>query len=511
MNSIAKSFYGEFRDNVFVEKTSPEVVESKATVNLWHSYNSAQELDGVMISGANEVSGAINGALIPLAANDYSVSLSQSSLFAIQYSVSGKSYEYSFKQDAADLFADKIDWSVSPTITHSYLTEVIESFDGSEQRVSVRDKPRLSVNYQVPVVDADRYFYESRFIDKTGLVFVPLWPLQADIAEELKAGGDTIQLSRINSYLECADYVAVSDGGSIDLFEVEGIAGGRVKLKTLAQKDFSSSSVLVPVVVARHSDSSDSASIIDSFDMHKVSFQADEVLFKKPNYKISFEKLHVDEVTEVFDEDYSETRKVGERFIFPFRPDRSSDISMQYNRLRETFDPLIGARSVYERTKGAVRVFSCTYKFFSEEERQRFEDFADIHKGAQKEFYFEGPGRFIDLLDQIAAPTRFIKAAKCGLSSRSNSSAPGLAFKLYNGSTVYRAIKNVVDNLDGTETIELLHEVENIEVESVVPLFLARFESDDFTYTFHTTDVSQITKNIRQIINADTIEHRELI
>lgn len=516
MNSTAKTFLDSFRDQVFIEKTSADVVEDQGEISLWHSYTEPKPLESVEFlssTGAAEGSGMLSGSLQPSVSYDYIVSLSQEVGLGLRATIDGSAYEGSFKQDSATLVSNLIDWSVSPTFSLSYLTEVIESFDGAEQRIAARDKPRLSVAYQIPLADEDRYGFEADFIDRTGLLFVPLWPLQVAVDGEHGAGESVLRLAGLNAYVSSARHLMVFEHDKHELIESAGVKDGSLALVRGLKHSYSAAARVIPVVVGRHSDSTDSFSVVDTLDLMTLKIDADEVLFVKPEPVIDFDTFHTGEITETWGEGpdaYTEIQLVGERFVLPFRPDRSSDVSSALQRLRETFDPQTGARKVYDRTDGAIRTFNCQFKFFTEAERQRFEDFAEIHAGAQKEFYFEGFGKAFELAEPITSQTKTITVKNAKLSRTSSSRAPGIAIKLYNGTRVYRHIKSITKINEQLEQIELNDNIPT-DIDAIYPLFLGRFEGDNFSYTFQTDGISSITKNIKQLIYADSIENRRIL
>ncbi len=513
MNSTARTFLDSFRNQVFIEKTSGEVVESTGEMSLWHSYTESKNLESVEFlssTGSAEGVGILSGPLQPSVSYDFRVSLSQLGDLGLQATINGSTYQAAFEQETATLVTNWNDWSVSPTLTLSYLTEVIESFDGAEQRIAARDKPRLSVAYQIPLADEDRYGFEADFIDRTGLLFVPLWPLQVHIEGEHKEGESVLRLAGLNAYVASARHLMVFEYDKHELVESAGVRNGSLAVVRGLKNSYSPSARVIPVVVGRHSDSTDSLSLVDSLDFMTLKVDADEVLFVKPEPVIDFDTFHAGEVTETWGEGpdaYTEIQLVGERYVLPFRPDRSSDISIAMQRLRETFDPQTGARSVYERTQGAVRTFSFEYRFPSEQERQRFEDFVELHNGAQKEFYFEGPGKALDIVEHTG---NLITVKNARLTRTSSSKAPGLSIKLYNEARVYRAIKSITKINEELEQIELNDTMPN-DIDTIYPLFLGRFEGDNFTYTFETSEMSKITKTIKQLIYADSIENRRVI
>lgn len=499
MNQIAKSFGTFFFNNVFLP---PERIDAGVVVpgaefsfELWHSFVDAKVLAGVTQTGAFgvELNGATSGALYAFTSFAYCVSLNQTNGL-VDYRASfdfGSGSEYSFILTAsmALVMPERIDWSTQPEMSIQYLTEVIEAFDGTEQRIALRDTPRLSLSYMYSMTDEQQYQFDNKIATSTGSMIVPLWPLQCQLSRAVQPGDASVVLETINAHVSASDTLLISEGDESEVVSIESVAGAVVILKHLAKKTFSTNAVVIPARIAFPSDESNSTSILRSFDQHSITYDFDETQIQKPTPIDDFEYLN-------------------SRPIFPFRPDRSKDVTTQYNRLRETLDPLIGARSIYDRARGTVKVFGQTFTFFSETERQRFEDFAELMNGAQREFYIEGPGQVFELGEDIVGTTYKFKIKSSGYANfaNTNSLAPIAAIKLYDGTTIYRTILSATGNSDGTETIatkETTAALKKTDVEAILPLYLARFDSDEFRYIFDTSEVSTITKNIRQLLYAD--------
>lgn len=500
MNQIAKSFGTFFFDNVFLTPDSIDagvvVPGAEFSFELWHSYTDAKELAGVTQTGAFGVQlhGTTSGVLYAFTPMAYVVSLNQANglvdyLAAFDFG-SGSGYSFHLKASMALVMSERIDWSTQPEMRVQYLTEVIEAFDGTEQRIALRGTPRVSLSYTYSMTDEQQYLFDNKLGNLGGGMIVPMWPLQGQLARSVKPGDATLLLAGINAHVRASDTLLISEDDESELVIVESIAGLAVTLKALAKKTFSTNAMVVPARIAYTSDESNATSLLSSFDQHTVSYELDETLFTKPTPIDDFDRLNA-------------------RPIFPFRADRSQNVTTQYLRLRETLDPLIGARSIYERTAGAVRIFSQAFTFFSEAERQRFEDFAEINNGAQGEFYIPGPGQAFELSENIYDATYKFKVKYAGYGSFANSKsfAPVIVIKLYNGTCIYRSIVSATSNADGTETITTIETTSNLslqDIEYIAPLFLARFDSDEFRYIFDTNEVSTITKNIRQLLYADS-------
>lgn len=499
MNQMARSFGSFFFDNVFL---TPERIDAGVVVPgaefgfvLWHSYTTPRQLTGITQTGAFgiELDGLTSGSLASFESFDYKISLNQANGL-IDYTAAfdfgtGSSYSFSLNASMALVMPERIDWSTQPEMSIQYLTEVIEAFDGTEQRIALRDTPRCSASYMYSMTDEQQYVFDNKLATSTGKMLIPLWPLQCRLSRGISAGDARINLAEVSAHLASSETILVSEYDRYEILAVESVTGPAVTLTALAKNDFSESAIVVPLRIAYPSDESNSTSLLRGFDQHTITFDLDETQIQKPAPVDDFERLN-------------------SRPIFPFRPDRSKDVTTQYNRRRETLDPLIGARSIYDRTRGTMKILGQTFTFLTEAERQRFEDFAELMNGAQGEFYIEGPGQAFELSEDIVIPTYKFKIKSSGYTNFVNTSslAPIVAIKLYNGTTVYRTILNATSNPDGTETIttkELTNNLKTSDIETIVPLYLARFDSDEFRYIFDTSEVSTITKNIRQLLYAD--------
>ncbi|MCK2116536.1 hypothetical protein MYW52_13590 [Pseudomonas juntendi] len=495
-----------FFDNVFV---TPAVIdagqissEETFDFSVWHSYRSSIGLASVTEFGVEGVDliGRKSGSLLSFEASRYEVFLSQSSQdvdyrASFDFGVAG-SYDFALTASRAIILNFGIDWSVQPEIKHSYLTEVIESYDGTEQRISLRDKPRMSATYQYGLTDAEQYQFGNLVGNFSGKYLVPLWPFQTNLSTPLMAGQGSIAVDSINNYIRFASKVMIVDGDVWETLEIAETSELLVSFKTLAKKNYSPAARLVPVVQALIGEETSSVVHGMNVEITTATFDFDEVEYSKPIACDDFALFN------------------GRR-VLDIRPDRSQDVSMRYLKLRETFDPNIGKRYSYDRQQGAVKFFQFGWRFFNEFDRMRFEDFTELERGGQGEFYVESPLVGLELNKDIEAPTLQIAVKKANYKNflRSKAFAPAIVIKLYNGTRLYRNVVGASEGLNDSEVIDLDESVSGIAVDNVeyiAPLFLGRFESDEFNYIFDTSVDSTITKIIRQLLNADPEIDREI-
>lgn len=488
-----------FFDNVFI---TPAVIDAGLVASeetfefaVWHSYRTSIGLVGVGESGADdiELTGLKTGLVASFVSSQYEVFLNQNTV-DVSYTAAfdfGVSATYDFKLTASRAIVASlpVDWSQLPSLRHDYLTEIIESWDGSEQRISLRDQPRLTADYQYTLSDADQYQFSNMTSNFSGQFLTPVWPWQMDIAEDVSRFDDSVVLHSISRWAVPGSMIMLSDNESWEIAEISSVVGEVVKLVSLVKKNYRSGSRIVPISPAWINGSISSQALGNMVERIGMSFDFDEVQLHQP--------AAVDDFT-----------RFNNRRVLDIRPDRSRDCGISYNRLRETLDPNIGRRYVLDRIQGAAKTFSYSWRFFNEPDRQRFEDFAALERGCQGEFYFESPLIAMELVKDVQASTLDITIKKANYKNflKSKTFAPAVAIRLYNGTVLYRNVESATDGLGDTEMLTLREPLENVQVSDVdyiAPLYLGRFDTDEFQFDFDTSTTSSITKNIKQLLYAD--------
>ena len=495
-----------FFDNVFV---SPATIDAGLVTgdetyefSIWHSYRSSLELLGVTEFGGEsvELSGTKSGLVTSFVSSKYQVSLNQSNSntsyrASFDFGTAG-SYDFKLSASQAIVIHFPIDWSMQPELRTSYLTEVIESWNGAEQRISLRDQPRLSSTYQYGLTDYDQYLFGNLIGNFSGQYLVPIWPMQSELAEPVSRFDSKAIVSDLSAWVVPGCRVMLSDADTWEICLVASVVDGVVTFSDLVKKNYRSGSRIVPVSQAWVSEDVPSTAHGMDVEVTQASFDFDVVELLRP--------VPVDSFT-IFN---------GRR-VLDIRPDRSKDCTIQYKRLRETLDPSIGRRYIHDRVQGAVKYLQYSWRFFDHSSRKRFDDFAELERGAQGEFYIESPLVSMSLAKDIEAATLEITIGEANYKNflKSSTFAPAIALKLYNGTVLYRNVESATQGLDNTEVVTLKESVENIQVDDVeyiAPLFLGRFESDEFAHTFDTPADSSITKIIKQLIYVDSEIDREI-
>ncbi|POF95099.1 hypothetical protein BGP83_09220 [Pseudomonas putida] len=495
-----------FFDNVFV---SPATIDAGLVIGdetfdfvIWHSYRSSLELLGVTEFGGESIdlAGTKAGSVSSFVSSKYQVSLNQTNSdtsyrAAFDFGPAG-SYNFKLTADQATVIHFQIDWGMQPELRHSYLTEVIESWNGAEQRISLRDQPRLSATYQYGLTDADQYLFSNLVGNFSGRYLVPIWPFQCELAAPVSKFDSKATVTDLSAWVVPGCRVMLSDGDVWEIAMVASVVGQEVSFVDLVKKNYRSGSRLTPVSQAWINDEASSVAHGMGVEVTGASFDFDEVELLRPAPVDDFATFN-------------------DRRVLDTRPDRSRDCTLQYKRLRETLDPSIGRRYIHDRIQGSIKYLQFSWRFFDQKSRKRFDDFVELECGAQGEFYVESPLVAMQLVKDVDAPTLEINIANANYKNflKSNTFAPAIAFRLYNGTVLYRNVDSAIQGQGNTEVVTLQEPVNNIkmeDVEYIAPLFLGRFESDEFAHTFDTPADSSITKIIKQLIHVDSEIDREV-
>ncbi|WP_017905313.1 hypothetical protein [Pseudomonas asplenii] len=489
-----------FYDNVFM---TPSAIDAglitggaSYAFSFWSSYTNALTLKEVDQEGDADtaLTGLSQGLVRSFVSQIYTLGIDENGDdldYRATFSFTGAApVIFTLTGTRAAVIPWAIDWSATPELNLQYLTEVHESFDGNEQRVSLRRAPRVSVNYQYTFADRDAYRFDNLVHNVAGPFLLPLWMFGSELSESAQTGDTSLSVSMPNQYLLQADRVILTNGTDHEVFEVASTAGQVIELKSLVKKNYGLNSKLLPLMTSRVANETSSMNYTRQVGTYTMTFEGVEGKFETPAITSSFTEYNGKKVLDV-------------------KPDWGQSPTTSFNRLRETFDSDTGLQYVYDKQPGAVRTYSYQYLHFSHADRQKLEDFAASCRGAQGEFYVQAPNVAMELVEDVRSASKQIVVSDAYYSSfkKSLSFAPGIMIVLYNGTTLCRTVLSVERTLNDKELITLDEELANISVEDVdyiSPLYLARFDSDGFRFLFSNETTSSITKTIKTLLHADT-------
>lgn len=189
-----------------------------------------------------------------------------------------------------------------------WLTNVIESRNGKEQRVKLREEPRRTIEYSLIVKNnKERRLLENLLFSWQARIFgLPIWTDQLFIQSELPIG---------STYIQCAtfsrDYVV---GGLVGLFQEEQFEIGNIlsfdaegiMLQSPTTSYWGAGTKVVPMRAARLSDKTSLTRETDTIATMTVQFRLEEPDFRAPKVEaVTYRAYDVLEIKPDWAEDIS--------------------------------------------------------------------------------------------------------------------------------------------------------------------------------------------------------------
>lgn len=128
------------------------------------------------------------------------------------FTIDGVDYVVSFFGQRAYAFGFRPNWAAPVSEALEYKTDIVTHFDGTEQRIALRDKPRRSIEYDYVAARDDAAFLDNLLYGWQNRNFaVPHWPYKSALDVDADAGETRL-------YFDTTDRGFVA-GESVMLFE----------------------------------------------------------------------------------------------------------------------------------------------------------------------------------------------------------------------------------------------------------------------------------------------------
>lgn len=206
------------------------------------------------------------------------------------------------------------DWSQGITERLEWLTEVLESYDGTEQRIRLRQIPRRSFEYRFLLEGLDvRVLEHLLFAWGARIYALPVWTDVSILAGEAAVGSTTLTVQNVANSDYHADGLAVlwRSNTQHEAVEILSITGDTLTLKLPLSRSWPSGTRVFPARLAR----------IEG-----------EVALARPTDTIAIGRcrFRVEDVTAPAAVDYGPAYR--DYLVFDWRPDRSVDIEDKWRR-----------------------------------------------------------------------------------------------------------------------------------------------------------------------------------
>mgnify|MGYP001474544986 CR=1 FL=1 len=265
--SFGAMFGGDFYDRIHITPTAIDfgnlVGTQQYTLTVWSSHYFDRRLEALNLNNGEGI-GVTGGQTPPF---------NFSPLEQIQWTVTGTPIgpsvidaELVFDFDLGDLFsvpmtgrrviafAWRPDWSAGITERLEWVTDVMESYDGSEQRRSIRLNPRQSLEFSMTASGKEKRFFDSvMFGWGAGVFVVPLWYDGGSLAADLTAGAMTIAVDTDTRGYKVDGFAMLlgDDARTNEIVEIASLTSSQITLKRPTLATWPGGTAIFPALPAR--------------------------------------------------------------------------------------------------------------------------------------------------------------------------------------------------------------------------------------------------------------------
>ena len=148
-----------------------------------------------------------------------------------------------FKPNRAEPITETLDW----------LTDVITSHRGDEQRISLRSKPRRAFEYSSRVTALDMQKLSNILWGWQSNVFaLPVWNNSGELTANSAIGATTINVATTDlGFVDHGFAILFTDSSTFELVQIDTVSSSTLTLVSATTKAWVSGSKIYPAVVAR--------------------------------------------------------------------------------------------------------------------------------------------------------------------------------------------------------------------------------------------------------------------
>lgn len=366
-------------------------------------------------------------------------------------------------------------------VTYSFLTEVVLSEAGTEQRRAWRDTPRKAIQFLVSGLTPDRFTGLKAFLAATQgqAILVPEMP--RSVHSVGAASGYTLEVDSVPSWIKADATVILIAGERVEGRTISSVAGSAITFEESSATPWPDDTIVAPGVISRAAAEQQTSHIVRGKNEGSFTFQVEPC--------VEFED---------FDDDPEATWNGREVFIRSCNWAEAQDLTFLHDTQvvdygygkTATFQPV-----AYGTEKRTADILATTY-----EEAESVVAFYRRMRGMLGEFY--APTDEADILItglvNIGATTITVPGTTLADNYGMSTVFKAISVKMNDGRRFYRGVEKV-EVVSGNSRITLTAAVpysltpSTVEVISWLPVM--RLASDELTVVWTTHSVATIRLN----------------
>ncbi len=360
------------------------------------------------------------------------------------------SYTFQFPEEAPTLsisgrrvvvFGLKPNWADGWLERLMWATDVLTARDGTEQRVSLRAKPRRSLEFSILVSSVDAAFLDVLLSAWQSRVYaLPIWPDKAVLTAAIAAGSTVIPLTTTHLEYEADGLLVIGiDSRNTEAAEVLSVASNAVTLKQPLLQSWPAGAFVTPARTARLRVTQAVSRVTDAIATARLVFDiAGTTAITKQDSTTTFNSTPV----------------------WITRPNRVRDVESEYQRLAEVLDFDTGITAVDDHAARPFVRRSFDYLFKNRTEVAAFKAWLAARQGRLTAFWHPTWEASIVPVKKILSNQTVMTVASRGYALYFNP-MPGrteAAFLHKNGSWYFRTISSFGAGTIGDEDVMTINQ-----------------------------------------------------
>ena len=422
-------------------------------VEVWNAHFAPQSLSSVVGQNDGGITLAAAAQWATLAPTTYG--MLESRLHNVSVSLDGPpvietSFTFQFPDEAPVLqisgrrvvvFGLKPNWADGWLERLIWATDVLTARDGSEQRVSLRAKPRRSLEFSILVEGADAALLDVLLSAWQSRVYaLPIWPDKSFLAVAITAGSTVIPMVTTNLEYEADGLLVIgSDSRNTEAAEVLSVAANAVTLKQPLLQNWPAGAFVAPARTARLRVSQTISKVTDAISTARLVFDiAGTTEIAKQDSILSFNSTPV----------------------WTIRPNRVRDVETDYRRLAEVLDFDTGITAVDDHAARPFVRRAFDYLFKNRNEITTFKAWLAARQGRLTAFWHPTWEASIVPVKKILSNQTVMTVASRGYALYFNP-MPGrteVAFLHKNGNWYFRSIQGFSAGATSDEEVMMINQ-----------------------------------------------------
>lgn len=373
-----------------------------------------------------------------------------------------------------------------------WLTNVLEAYDGSEQRVRLRRFPRRGFEYLTMAANnAERRKLETILYDWQARVWgLPVWTDGTYLGVNLPLGASAIPVETATRDYEDGGLLILIDGMESEFLEIVSVGASSITTKTSTLRAWGPQTIVAPVRAARMA------------EVARLDRVHDEALEMKVRFDLEDGEGRAA---------LAEAATYRGFAVLEQKPDASQDISSEFARSLTTLDFLTGKRSVDDRAGLPFVRNSYSWLLPDRATEHAHRQFLLARGGRWKPLWIPSWTSDLTLAQNVGAGASniYVEDADYVQHLLGKVGKRDIRIRLKSGTIYYRRIINATDAgvPAGQEQLNLdspLPAAFNVsDVDSIMFMALQRLDGDGVEIAWDTVSVARCSAMFRTLRDAD--------